>query len=228
MDYYLLGNLCIIVGIIITLAAQIGVNVTIKHHKQIKNKKGFTGFDVARKILDQNGLQSVHVVETEGVLSDHYDPSRKVVRLSHDIFHGDSVSALAVAAHECGHAIQDKENYTFMRFRSFLVPFVNLSSRFGYFAILIGLIFGLMDLAWVGIALELVILLFQLVTLPVEINASKRARIQIESLSMADKKEVSGVRKVLTAAAFTYVASLLTNLLQILRLVLIVAGNDRD
>ncbi len=228
MDYYILSDLCILIGIIITIAAQIGVNSAIKKHKRIKNQKGVTGFDVAREILDSNGLPDVHIVETEGILSDHYDPSRKVVRLSHDIFHGDSVASIAVAAHECGHALQDKDNYTFMRFRSFLVPFVNFSSKFGYFAILIGLIFGMTNLAWIGVALELVILLFQLITLPVEFDASKRAGIEIRKYNLATDTEVKGTKKVLKAAALTYVASVATNLLQILRLVLILIGNDRD
>lgn len=228
MGYYELGIWCILLGVIITIAAQIGVSVSTKKYKAIKNVKGLTGFDVARKILDSNGLNDVHVVEIGGILSDHYDPSRKVVRLSHDIFHGDSVASIAVASHECGHALQDKDNYSFMRFRSFLVPFVNFSSKFGYFAILIGLIFGFTDLAWIGIALELVILLFQLITLPVEFNASKRAGVEIKKYNLVTKEEAKGAKNVLTAAAFTYVASVATNLLQILRLVLIVAGNDRD
>lgn len=228
MDYYIVSNLCIIVGVLITLAAQLGVNLSIKKYKSVKNTKGLTGFDVARKILDSNGLNDVHVVETGGVLSDHYDPSRKVVRLSHDIFHGESVASIAVASHECGHALQDKDNYSFMRFRSFLIPFVNFSSKFGYIAILIGFIFGLMDLAWVGIALELIILLFQLVTLPVEFDASKRAGIEVKKHNLVTNVEAKGAKSVLKAAAFTYVASVATNLLQILRLVLIIAGSDRD
>lgn len=228
MDYYVLSNLCIILGIVLTLGAQIGVNMAMKKYKAVKNSKKITGFEVARKILDSNGLNDVHVVETEGILSDHYDPSRKVVRLSHDVFHGESVASVAVASHECGHALQDKDNYSFMRFRSFLVPFVNFSSKFGYIAIVIGLIFGLMDLAWVGIALELIILLFQLVTLPVEFDASKRAGVEIKKYNLVTNTEAKGAKSVLKAAAFTYVASVCTNLLQILRLVLIVAGNDRD
>lgn len=228
MDYYVLSNLCIILGIVLTLGAQIGVNMAMKKYKAVKNSKKITGFEVARKILDSNGLNDVHVVETEGILSDHYDPSRKVVRLSHDVFHGESVASVAVASHECGHALQDKDNYSFMRFRSFLVPFVNFSSKFGYIAIVIGLIFGLMDLAWVGIALELIILLFQLVTLPVEFDASKRAGVEIKKYNLVTNTEAKGAKSMLRAAAFTYVASVCTNLLQILRLVLIVAGNDRD
>lgn len=228
MDYYILSNLCIILGIILTLGAQIGINMAMKKYKAIKNSKKITGFEVARKILDSNGLSDVHVVETGGILSDHYDPSRKVVRLSHDVFHGESVASVAVASHECGHALQDKDNYSFMRFRSFLVPFVNFSSKFGYIAIVIGLIFGLMDLAWVGIALELIILLFQLITLPVEFDASKRAGVEIKKYNLVTNTEAKGAKSMLRAAAFTYVASVCTNLLQILRLVLIVAGNDRD
>lgn len=228
MDYYVLSNLCIILGIVLTLGAQIGVNMAMKKYKAVKNSKKITGFEVARKILDSNGLNDVHVVETEGILSDHYDPSRKVVRLSHDVFHGESVASVAVASHECGHALQDKDNYSFMRFRSFLVPFVNFSSKFGYIAIVIGLIFGLMDLAWVGIALELIILLFQLITLPVEFDASKRAGVEIKKYNLVTNTEAKGAKSMLRAAAFTYVASVCTNLLQILRLVLIVAGNDRD
>lgn len=228
MDYYILGNLCIILGIVITLGAQLGVNMAMKKYKEIKNSKGLTGFDAARKILDSNGLSDVHVVEIGGILSDHYDPSRKVVRLSHDIFHGESVAAVAVASHECGHALQDKDNYVFMRFRSFLVPFVNISSKFGYISIVIGLIFGLIDLAWIGVALELVILLFQLVTLPVEFDASKRAGIEMKKYHFLNSSETSGAKSVLKAAAFTYVASVATNLLQLLRLVLIIAGSDRD
>ena len=228
MDYYVLSYLLIFISLIITLGAQAWVSISIKRHKKIDNKNRLTGFDIARKILDSNGLNDVHIVEVSGNLTDHYDPSRKVVRLSHDIFHGQSISSTAVAAHECGHAIQDKENYTFMRFRSFLVPFANISSKFGYIAIVIGLIFGIIDLAWIGIAFELIILLFQLITLPVEFNASKRAKLQIKRLNLATAEENKGIKRVLTAAAFTYVASVATNLLQILRLVIIIMGRNRD
>ena len=134
-----------------------------------------TGFEVARKILDENGLENIHIVEIKGNLTDHYDPSRKVVRLSTEIFNGSSIASTSVAAHECGHAIQDKDNYNFMRIRSKLVPIVNLSSKLGYLAIFIGFIFSLFDLAIFGIVLLLAMLLFELVTLPVEFDASKRA-----------------------------------------------------
>ena len=133
-----------------------------------------------------------------------------------------------MAAHECGHAVQDKEGYFFLRFRSFLVPIVNFSSKFGYLAVLIGLIFGAMNLAWVGIFLLVAILLFQLITLPVEFNASKRGKIFLTKLKIVDQSERSMASSMLGAAAMTYVASLISTLLELLRLVLIVMGNDRD
>ena len=132
-----------ILGIIIVLWAQVNINSNYKKYKQVKVKTGLSGQEVARRILDANGLQNVHIVETQGELTDHYDPKRKVVRLSHTIFHEDTISSVGVAAHECGHAIQDKEGYTFMRVRSALVPFVNLVSYLGYFGLLVSFVGGL-------------------------------------------------------------------------------------
>jgi len=127
---------------VIVIAAQAYLSSTYKKGKEKQNSNGLSGCEVARKILDSNGLNDVYVVQTDGMLSDHYDPKRKVVRLSKDIFHGTSVAAAAVAAHECGHAIQDKDNYTFMRIRGALVPFVNFISYVGYFVLLISLFAG--------------------------------------------------------------------------------------
>ena len=186
-----------------------------------------TGFEVARKILDENGLQDIHIVEIKGNLTDHYDPSRKVVRLSSDIFNGSSIASTSVAAHECGHAIQDKEDYKFMKMRSKLVPIVNLSSKLGYFAIFIGFIFGLLDLVIFGIVLLISILLFELITLPVEFDASNKAGKQINKLKLLEGKEKSQSKTMLNAAALTYVASVITTILQILRLFLI-ASNRKD
>ena len=168
MDNYLIGEFLLIIGFIISLAAQIYVNVSYRKYKNIENSKGLTGFDVARKILDENGLKDIYVTEVRGNLTDHYDPVRKVIRLSTDIFHGKTIASSSVAAHEVGHAIQDKEGYSFMRFRSTMFPLVRFSSYGGYIAILVGALFGLMDLIWFGIGLEIVILLFQIITLPVE------------------------------------------------------------
>lgn len=227
MDYYLINYGFAILGIIITLIAQIFVSSSYSKYKKIKNKNGLTGFEVARKILDENGLQDIHVVEIKGNLTDHYDPSRKVVRLSSEIFNGSSIASTSVAAHECGHAIQDKDNYNFMRMRSKLVPIVNLSSKLGYLAIFIGIIFSLFDLAIFGIVLLLAMLLFELITLPVEFDASNRARIQINKLKLLEGKEKSQSKTMLKAAAFTYVAALITTVLEILRLFLL-ASNRKD
>lgn len=226
MDYYTLSYVLIFASIGITLLAQIFVSTSYSKYKKVQNSKGITGAEVAREILDKHGLSNVYVTATNGTLSDHYDPKRKVVRLSKDIYEGTTIAAVSVAAHEVGHAIQDKEEYAFMRFRSALVPVVNFSSTAGYFAILIGLFFGYTSFIWIGIALEIVILLFQLITLPVEFNASSRALEEIEKNNYLVRGEVKGSRKMLKAAAFTYVASVLTALIQILRLVLIARGRD--
>ena len=216
----------VIVGFLITLGAQVFVKSSYSKYKKVKIKSGLDGFEVARRILDSNGLKNIDVVEVQGELTDHYDPKRKVVRLSTDIFHGTSIASSSVAAHECGHAVQDKENYFFLRFRSALVPFANISSKVGYLAIVIGLLFGYVKLAWIGIALEMVILLFQIITLPVEFNASSRAAKFLEKEALVEKNEQNGSKKMLNAAALTYVASVLSTVLSILRLVLIVSGRN--
>ena len=216
----------VLIGFGITLVAQIFVNSSYKKYKKVNTKSGLQGFEVARRILDMNGLNNVDIVETKGELSDHYDPTRKVVRLSSDIYHGTSIASSSVAAHECGHAVQDKEGYFFLRLRASLVPIVNISSKVGYFAIIIGLIFGAMKLAWLGIFLELAILFFQLITLPVEFNASKRAAEYLKKEALIEASEQEGSKKMLNAAAMTYVASVVATLLQILRLVLIVSNRD--
>ncbi len=216
------------VATIITFGAQILVSTRYNKYKTIANSKGMTGSEAAREILDKNGLQDIYVVKTNGVLSDHYDPKRKVIRLSNDIYEGQSIASIAVAAHEVGHAIQDKENYTFMRIRAVLVPIVNLGSQLGYIALIIGLFLQFGDLAWLGIILLVSTVVFQLVTLPVEFDASKRAQEQLDSFHYYQKNELQGVRGMLMAAAMTYVASLVTTLLELLRLVLIVAGRNDD
>ena len=221
-----MDSLLIIIGLVITLCAQAYVTSSYNKYKNVKTKKELSGFEVASKILKENGLENVYVTEVRGVLSDHYDSGRKVVRLSSDVFHGTSISSVSVAAHEVGHAIQDKENYSFMRFRHSLFPLVNFSSYAGYIAILVGIIFGLVDLIWLGIVFELMILLFQLVTLPVEFNASDRAKKELLKYNILDSDEIELSSKVLGAAAFTYVASVLTTLLQILRLVLSFSRRD--
>lgn len=217
----------VLIGFGITLLAQIFVSSSYKKYKKIETKSGLQGFEVARRILDMNGLHNVDIVETQGELTDHYDPTRKVVRLSTDIYHGKTIASSSVAAHECGHAVQDKEGYFFLRLRASLVPVVNISTKVGMIAIMIGLIFGALKLAWLGIFLELGILLFQLITLPVEFDASKRAAEYLKKEALIEAKEQSGSKKMLNAAAMTYVASVVSALLEILRLVLLVS-NSRD
>lgn len=210
----------LIISLIITLSAQAFVSMTYSKTKKIKNINNLTGADVARQILDKNGLSKVQVVETPGSLSDHYDPRSKVVRLSSEVYHSPSIASVAVAAHECGHAIQDKDGYIFMNIRSAIVPLVNFASYAGYIAIVIGFMASAMNLVWIGIIMECIILLFQMITLPVEFNASSRALKQIKELNFLEKKEYRKGRKMLTAAAMTYVASVATTVLEIFRLVL--------
>lgn len=213
--------------LIIPAIAQIGVTSNYNKYKTEQNKNELSGFEVARKILDANGLQDIHIVEVPGNLSDHYDPSRKVVRLSHDIFHGTTIASTAIAAHECGHAIQDKEGYFYMRFRAFIFPIVRIATQVSYVIIFIGLLLQALNLIYLGIAFVGLGLVFQLVTLPVELNASKRAKDEINKLTLANETEEEGVSKMLNAAAMTYVAGVLASALQLLRLVL-AFGNRRD
>ncbi len=222
MEYYLLT----ILAFIITITAQIFVNGSYSKTRKIKNKHNLTGEQVARTILDKNGLQNVQIEEVGTTLGDHYDPRSKTVRLSSDIYHNTSIASASVAAHECGHAIQDKDDYTFLRIRHALIPVVNFSSYAGYIAIVIGCIFSSINLIWVGILMEIIILLFQLITLPVEFNASSRALKQLEELNLLEKSEIKYSRKMLGAAAMTYVASVAAAVLEILRLLLIFNRNN--
>lgn len=215
-----------IIVILIPLIAQIGVSSNYQKYKRVKNTKELTGYDVARKILDENGLGDIYIVETRGELTDHYDPTKKVVRLSSDIYHGKTIAAMSVAAHECGHAVQDKEGYTFMRIRSAIFPIVNVATSISYWIILLGFLFELLDLIYIGIALTCLGLLFQIVALPVEFDASKRAGVFLKEYNLATEDESKGVKKMLGAAAMTYVAGVLASALQILRLILVARNND--
>lgn len=221
-----MGNIELyLLALIIPLIAQIYVSSRYKKYSNLDNDKGLSGFEVARKILDKNGLKNLYIVETKGTMTDHYDPKRKTVRLSSEVYHGTTIASIAIAAHECGHAIQDKDGYLFMKIRSFIFPIVNLGTRFAYIVLFIGLLANIMNLIWLGIMLVGLGLLFQLVTLPVEFNASKRALVEIENI--IDKEEYDGTKNMLNAAAMTYVAGVLSSALEILRLILIF-NNRRD
>ena len=226
MGYYGIDYLILALTFLLTLGAQWYINHWYGITKKILSNSRMSGEKVARKILDSNGLRNVKVVEVSGVLSDHYDPRGKVVRLSTDIYQNTSLASISVAAHECGHAIQDKDNYFFLRFRSAIVPFVNIASTLGYVSIMIGLFMGALGFIRIGIVMECVILAFQLITLPVEFNASHRALIQLKELGVVDEGEHKKCRKMLTAAALTYVASVATSVLEILRLILISRRDD--
>ncbi len=214
-------GLLYLLALIIPLIAQIYVSATYKKNSKKDNAFELTGYDVARKILDKNELNNLYVVETKGTMTDHYDPTRKTVKLSTDVYHGKSVASLAIAAHECGHAIQDKEGYLFLRIRSLIYPIVNLGTRLAYIILLLGLILEYMDLIMVGIVLVGLGLVFQIITLPVEINASKRAAKEIDQANLGNKKDQAGVKEMLTSAALTYLAGVLSSALDVLRLLLI-------
>ncbi|WP_343837728.1 zinc metallopeptidase [Salinibacillus aidingensis] len=214
--------------LILPLWAQSKVKRTYKKHAKIQNSSMMTGAQVARRILDENGLFDVQIEEVRGVMSDHYDPRSKTVRLSTDNYHGHSQAAAAIAAHEVGHAIQDAESYAFLRFRHALVPVANLGSNMSYIIILAGIIMYSSGLILAGIIFMSAVVLFQLVTLPVEYNASSRAMEQLVSTGVIRNNEHGETKKVLSAAALTYVAAAITALLELLRFVLVFVGMNDD
>ena len=226
MYYTSIGYFLIFAALIITIIADVFLRTRYSKYQKVKIKSEITGAEAARQILAANGLENVYVVETKGYLNDHYDPRQKVVRLSTKVYHEASIASVAVAAHECGHAIQDKENYLPMKIRSFLVPFASFGTRFGYISVLIGLLFGAFNIAWIGVFLLGFILLFQLATLPVEFDASRRGKSILKKEHILDTNESVGASKVLTAAAMTYVASLLSTVFDLLRLVLLLTNNN--
>ena len=216
----------IIASLVITLGAQAYINSMYSKTKKINLSIGMTGHDIARRILNQNGLNDVKILESGGILSDHYNPKNKTLNLSPEVFCKASIAAASVAAHECGHAIQDKEGYFFLRFRNFIVPFVNIASYLGYISIVIGIFTSALDLIWLGIIMEFFILFFQLITLPVEFDASNRAIENLVNLNIVSSEEKVYSKKMLFAAALTYVASVAAAVLQIARLLLMIRRND--
>ena len=211
----------ILLVVLLPVIAQLKVKSAYNKYSKVENSGNLTGKDVARMILDKNGLENVTISQISGDLTDHYSPKEKHINLSTKIYNDTSIASLAVAAHECGHAIQDKENYGFLRFRSAMVPVVNITSRIASIFILIGFISQIFDLLTIGILLLMVGLVFQFITLPVEFDASNRARLQLQSCGLITDTDIKGTKKVLSAAALTYVAGFLATALQILRLVLI-------
>jgi Zn-dependent membrane protease YugP len=214
--------------LLLPLYAQFKVKRTYKKYSKVRSTSGMTGAQVARLILDQNDLKDVKVVESQGFLSDHYNPMTKIVALSSHNYHEASVAGTAIAAHEVGHAIQHKEAYTFLQWRHKLVPVANISSNASWIFVMIGIFAGMSNMLLLGIVLLAVGVVFQIVTLPVEFNASSRAMTEIVSHGVIRNEEEKHAKKVLNAAAMTYVAAAAVAVLELVRLVLMYTGMTRD
>ena len=227
--YFDYTYLIIIPAMLLGLYAQYKVNSTFNRYSQVKNARGITAAEVARQILDDNGLHDVGIAHINGNLTDNFNPKTNIVSLSDTVYNSTSVAAIGVAAHECGHAIQHAVGYTPVKIRTALVPVTNFGSSAGMIILLIGLLFSSYNLAMLGILLYSLMAVFQLVTLPVEFNASSRALKTLEQDMILYEDEVPKARKVLNAAALTYVAALVSTLSTILRFLLIVnRGRRRD
>lgn len=209
----------LIPAIIISFFAQAKINSTFDKYSRVGNSRGYTGADVARMILDSNGLNYVPIEIIPGKLTDHYDPAKGVMRLSPDVYHGNSVAAIGVAAHESGHALQHKNHYSPLEIRNTIVPIVNFSSSASWIIFLIGMFLGSPYFVRIGVVLFSAVVVFQLITLPVEFNASSRALKILKNRNILYGEELKGARKVLDAAAMTYVAAALMAISQLIRLI---------
>ena len=215
----------VIIGALLSLIASMNVKTTFNRYKKIHGSRGIRAYQAAEMILHSADIYDVRIEMVRGELTDHYSPGEKVLRLSESVYNSESVASIGVAAHECGHAIQHKVGYAPLNLRSVSVPVVNIGSRLSWPVILLGLAFGSPGLANIGVILFLFVVFFQLITLPVEFNASRRALSILNSEAiLSDGEELKGARKVLTAAALTYVAAFFSSILQLLRLLIIVNG----
>ena len=221
----------VLLGALLSMWASAKVKSTFGKYSRVRSMTGMTGAEAARRLLNSQGIYDVSIEAIPGQLTDHYDPRTKTLRLSEPVYQSASVSAIGVAAHECGHAIQDNVGYVPLKMRGAFVPVVNLGSRLSWPLILIGLIIGGMGSTMVniGIWMFVLVVLFQLITLPVELNASRRAVVLLDQIGILQGEEVGQTRKVLGAAALTYVAAAVASILQLLRLVILFGGRrDRD
>lgn len=227
--YYDPTYILVLIGFVISLIASANVKSTFAKYDRQMSRYGLTGADAARKILDANGLYNIRIEHVRGSLSDHFDPRGGVIRLSDSTYNSTSVAAIGVAAHECGHAVQHQVGYTPIRVRNSIVPVVNICNYASLPLIVIGLILGSRGygLAMLGVLLFCAVLVFQIVTLPTETNASKRALQTIEGMNLLNEDEIQGARRVLRAAAMTYFAAVASSALQVLRLFLIVQNSNR-
>ena len=219
----------VIIAFLLTLFASMGVKSTFSKYNDVRSSRGITAASAARQILDANGLQNIRIEHVSGDLTDHYSPNENVIRLSDSTYNSTSVAAIGVAAHECGHAVQHQVGYVPIKIRNGIVPIVNVCNMLSMPIFIIGLILGLGRLAMVGAILFGAVLVFQLVTLPTEINASRRAMKTLESMYLLEGDELTGARKTLTAAAMTYVAATVVAIANLLRLLAITGvGRRRD
>lgn len=226
--YYDPTYVLVLIGALICMAASANVNHTFSKYSHVGNSRRLTAEQVAAQILREAGLGNIPVQRVSGNLTDHYDPRNKVLRLSDSVYGSTSVAAVGVAAHECGHAIQDQVDYVPIRLRNAIVPVVNIGSKLSWPVIILGLILGLTKLLNIGILLFALVLVFQVVTLPVEFDASGRALKILETRGILYGDEMRGARKVLRAAAMTYVTAVVSTLLQLLRLVLLFGRRSND
>lgn len=220
--------LLVVVGALLSMWASARVNGTFQKYSRVRSHTGMTGAEAARQLLHSQGIYDVTVQAVRGQLTDHYDPRTKTVNLSEPVYASSSVSAIGVAAHECGHAIQDHVGYAPLRLRAAFVPVANLGSTLSWPLILLGLVIGLTPFIQIGIWMFVLALMFQVITLPVEFNASGRAVQLLGQLGILKGQEVADTRKVLGAAALTYVAAVAASVLQLLRLLLLFGGRRRD
>lgn len=227
MFFYDYTYIILVPALIISFWAQMKINSAFEKYKEMHSVNGYTGAQVARMLLDANGLYDIPVEAIGGKLSDHYDPSRRIMRLSSEVFYGNSVASIGVAAHETGHAIQHKFNYAPLKIRNSIVPVVNVSSHLSWVLFFLGIVLRFAGLINLGILLFSAVVAFQLVTLPVEFNASKRALNILRSRTILYDNELVGAKAVLDAAAMTYVAAALMAISQLLRLILI-SNRNRD
>ena len=218
----------VIFGLIITMIASANVKSTFARYNKVLSRRGMTGAETVRRILDANGLHNIRIEHVRGSLSDHYDPKNGVIRLSDDTYNSTSVAAIGVAAHECGHAIQHNVGYFPLKLRSLSVPMANIGSAIYWPVIIIGLILGYLEIAQIGILLFSFVIIFQLITLPVEFNASRRALSILSERNILVDDELQAAGKVLKAAALTYVAALFSSILQLLRLIALTNRNNRQ
>ena len=227
MYFYDPTYILVIIGVVLTLIVQTYLTSTFSKYEKIASRSGLTASEACRKILDSNGINYVHIGHVAGNLTDHYAPTKKELNLSDTTYNSRSIASIGVASHEAGHAIQDHRNMFLLNFQMTMVPVVNFASSLSLPIIIFGIILGMANLANIGVILFSATLLYQIVTLPIEFNASSNAITTLRETGLMDEAELAGVKKVLTAAALTYVAAVASTALQLLRFVILINGSRR-